>query len=85
MGRTSWAVRTLLFPACAGVIRGENKLGGEDIAFPRVCGGDPDAEQDNTKPITLFPACAGVIPSQKPFKACYYSFPRVCGGDPSPR
>ena len=50
-----------LFPACAGVIRGENKLGGEDIAFPRVCGGDPDAEQDNTKPITLFPACAGAV------------------------
>ncbi len=65
------------------MIRGENKLGGEDIAFPRVCGGDPDAEQDNTKPITLFPACAGVIPPLNPCIIATLSFPRVCGGDPS--
>ena len=71
-----------LFPAYAGVIlvmvHDNEKL----VAFPRICGGDPQVDTRRQVHILLFPAYAGVIPPEYNAKIGGVTFPRICGGDP---
>ena len=51
-----------LFPAYAGVIPEEAGIYAIEIAFPRICGGDPSYKDSSIHTYLLFPAYAGVIP-----------------------
>ena len=49
----------LLFPACAGVIRGQVILQLAGLTFPRVCGGDPIAQEYDSIPRSFSPRVRG--------------------------
>ena len=72
-----------LFPAHAGVIPSKAFNYTAGYAFPRTCGGDPEAEQSKWPDAKLFPAHAGVILDALPSALASCAFPRTRGGDPT--
>ena len=50
-----------LFPAHAGVILGGGSAGSVGGAFPRTCGGDPQAQFDASNKFNFSPHMRGVI------------------------